>query len=308
MHPRTSRLRKRRDRPLRAVRPSRKVELWYRGQLHGVVAHMCALVDNEVHGQRGSWEYAVGDAGSFLPGRLISVGDVIVPGLTDALARAALRFGDILGRARVMAALAARRNLGEVDERLTAAIKRSVGVDLRAALSDHSPSPDGMPSIAEAMAEAASANVALIKSIPEQYFGELAATVSEAFAAGMRWEGLIAKIKERGDVADGRAWVIARDQTSKMNAAFNEVRQVGLGIEEYDWSGALDARERPSHRRMEGVRCRWDAPPEVDGERVHPGEAILCRCAALPRVNLDFINRGGGLFGGVAPEQEREAA
>ncbi len=67
-----------------------------------------------------------------------------------------------------------------------------------------------------------------------------------------------------------------------MNAAFNEARQTEAGISMYDWQGIGDERERRSHRAMEGERCRWDAPPLVDGEHVHPGEAIQCRCGARP--------------------------
>jgi SPP1 gp7 family putative phage head morphogenesis protein len=86
-----------------------------------------------------------------------------------------------------------------------------------------------------------------------------------------------------------------------MTSSFNQVRQTQVGIEQYTWSGALDARERPSHRAMEGSVERWAAPPEVDGERVHPGQAINCRCVAVPVFNLDELTGGG-------TEQEREAA
>ena len=74
-----------------------------------------------------------------------------------------------------------------------------------------------------------------------------------------------------------------------MNAAFNQVRQTGLGIERYQWRGVLDQRERASHIAMEGSVQRWDSPPLVEGENVHPGEAIRCRCSAAALLDLDDV-------------------
>lgn len=188
----------------------------------------------------------------------------------------------------------ARRNQTEVDARLKKVIQQSVGVSIAPLLR-----PDTR--LAQAMSKATEDNVALIKSMPTEYLADIQSAVSEAWQSGLRWEEVAKQIADQGDVAENRAWVIARDQTSKMNAAFNEARQRDIGIEEYDWSGTLDVRERPSHRRMEGVRCRWDSPPEVDGEHVHPGEAILCRCLARPVFHLDLGATAAGL-------EEREAA
>lgn len=301
LHPHTARIRRRNGRSLGAIRPSRANELWYRSSLGLIVEELKKAGAGVIDGMRSGWPRppandASPDAAFLSAG--VTVGDELARGLEALLSRAAARFGNIKAVAERLAALAARKNLGAVDDRLAAEIRKAVGVDVKVALSEMGP-------IATAMEEATRANVALIRSIPAQYFDRLRTAISEGWTSGRRWESVAADVAEIGGITDRRAALIARDQTSKMNASFNEVRQTALGIEEYTWSGSLDARERDSHRAMEGRRLRWDAPPDVDGEEVHPGEAINCRCVAVPIINLD--EPVGGLTV-ETPEEEQEAA
>ena len=279
-HPRTSRLRKRRERPLRAVRPSKRNEMWYRSAL-GAIVNECRAAGAELaNALRPHWP---------------RVTDETAPGLSELLQRAAARFGNISAVAKRLADLAVRKNLGEVDERLAASILQSVGVNIRPALTDHGP-------IAAAMEDAAQANIDLITSIPAQYLDDVRDVVNEAWSTGARWEEVVADISERGDVAESRAALIARDQTAKLNSSFNEVRQTSLGIERYTWSTSRDERVRPSHRELDGRKFEWKDPPIVDGEAANPGMPINCRCVALPLLDLDEA--------GAPPEaaQEAEAA
>lgn len=278
-YPHTQRLRKRQARILRAVRPSKAAECWYRGQLLAITRLLRSAGTALAEDLRPHWP---------------AVHDAIPTPMSDRLRRLAERFGNIKAVADRLAAIAVKMNLGEVDDRLVASIKESIGLDISRKLTDHGP-------IAVAMREAAEANAALIKSIPEQYFAEIGELVRDAFAGGLRWEELVEHIKSLGYSTDNRAKLIARDQTGKMNSAFNRVRQTGLGIKRYRWSGALDIRERSSHRLMEGAICEWNDPPMVDSERVNPGEPVQCRCVAIPLVNLEEI---AARFGG----EEEEAA
>jgi SPP1 gp7 family putative phage head morphogenesis protein len=288
LHPHTRTLRRRNGRRIGAIRPDRTVELWYRAALGQIAGALATAGHGVIDGMRAHWPRPATDGA-------VRVGDERAGNLETLLNRAASRIGNIKAAADRLAALAARKSLGAVDDRLAAELVKAIGINIRPALSEMGP-------IATAMDQAARANVALIRSIPEQYFNRLRTVISEGWVSGRRWESVAADVAELGEMTDRRAALIARDQTSKMNAAFNEVRQTGLGIDEYSWSGALDARERKSHRAMEGKRLRWDSPPMVDDEAVHPGEAINCRCVAIPIVNLD--ETGGGVTG----EAEREAA
>lgn len=105
-----------------------------------------------------------------------------------------------------------------------------------------------------------------------------------------------------------RARIIARDQTSKLNAELSQRRMTEAGLETYKWETALDERVRgnpggkyplakPSHWVMQGKICRWDDPTlcmnsngewekrPVNAVYLHPGQDIMCRCVALPNWN-----------------------
>lgn len=128
-------------------------------------------------------------------------------------------------------------------------------------------------------------NVRLIKSVQTQYFDRIEAMVLQTVKDGDMTVELAAKIKEIGGVSERRANVIARDQVGKLNGQLTKYRQMNVGIDKYEWSTAGDRRVRPAHRNRSGKTYRWDSPPP-DG---HPGEAVLCRCSAVPIIDLDEI-------------------
>jgi len=275
--PESARKKAHRARTARPVMPNHRAELNYLGDLL-VVVEQCRRAGHEVaSGLRVHWDESLPAADARRTADSVAA---VPPGLHTLLTQAARRFGGIELTARRLAKLAAQRTFGAVDETLAENIRRAVGVDISSYLGSDK-------AITEAMATAARANVDLIKSIPSQYLDEIREATTKAFAAGERWETVAKKIAHIDEMTVNRAKLIARDQTSKMNAAFNEVRQTSVGIEEYDWSGAMDKRERPSHRALEGTRHKWSSPPSVDGENVHPGQAVNCRCAPIPVLKLD---------------------
>jgi SPP1 gp7 family putative phage head morphogenesis protein len=174
-------------------------------------------------------------------------------------------------------------NLKSVDSRLTAIINNSFGVNIKPAFSN-----DGL--IRDKVRAARDANLALIKSIPAQYHDALDELITRGYENGERFEGLESSIKHLGDVTDSRAHLIARDQTSKLTSAFNMARQTSLGIEEYQWQGVDDDRERESHVENNNQIFRWDSPPEETG---HPGDDVNCRCDALPVFNFEDLSGEG---------------
>lgn len=125
-------------------------------------------------------------------------------------------------------------------------------------------------------------NVALIKSIPEEYFKKIETMVFTSTTQGNSAGSMIKQLKEIGNVTDRRAKLIARDQTSKLNSALNQQRQQNLGVEEYEWVTSKDERVRESHKQNNGKIFRWDSPPPTG----HPGEEIQCRCVAKPIIKL----------------------
>jgi len=135
------------------------------------------------------------------------------------------------------------------------------------------------PWLAQEMDAFVADNVALIKTIPSQFFGSIQGIVSDGARSGKNMQDITADLQKRTGVAKSRAKFIARDQVSKFNGDLNQLRQKNVGINSYIWSTSLDERVRPSHAAKEGKKFSWDNPPNDTG---HPGEDYNCRCVAIP--------------------------
>jgi SPP1 gp7 family putative phage head morphogenesis protein len=265
-------LRKRRGRMLKPVKPSHKNELWYKGQLLAIVAQLRKVAREELLPELKRLEPLYAKATDGI------ARDAKVPRrpLETTVHRMEQRMGGIEQTAQRLTSIAVQRNLDAVDDRLTAAIKQSVRVDISPVLSKSGP-------IQEAMKTATAANIDLITSIPEQYFDKLGDAVGKNMEAGMRFEDLAKEIERIGDVTESRAKLIARDQTSKMNGAFNEARQTSLGLDRYMWQTSGDERVREEHQANDGQVFSWNDPPATG----HPGHDVNCRCVAVPYFDLD---------------------
>lgn len=165
-------------------------------------------------------------------------------------------------------------------EKFYASVESAIGINLEAAVVEEG--------LAEVLGISVQQNVALIKSIPAEYFQKLEQIVlSNAVQGRATSAGIRAEIRELGGVTLNRAEFISRDQTAKLNANLNETRNLNLGITEYIWRNApRDGRNRQKHLAHEGKRFRFDRPPVTGnkGERLNPGEDYQCRCVAIPIV------------------------
>lgn len=127
-------------------------------------------------------------------------------------------------------------------------------------------------------------NVALIKSIPEQYLKNVEGAVMRSVQAG-RDMGTLAKFLEKNyGVTRRRAAFIARSQNNLATASMNRVRQVELGITKGKWrhSGA-GKHPRPTHVKNNGKlydvkRGWWD--PAVK-RYIWPGTEPGCKCVSI---------------------------
>lgn len=125
----------------------------------------------------------------------------------------------------------------------------------------------------------ASQNAQLIRSLPAQELEQVAGIIERGLQEGARFTSITQSLQERYSITKRRAKLIARDQTSKLNASLTKLRQQELGVDEYEWQTAGDERVRPSHKAHDGKRFKWDKPPADTG---HPGTDINCRCVAVP--------------------------
>lgn len=135
-------------------------------------------------------------------------------------------------------------------------------------------------------------NVSLIKTIPEKYFTEIEQLVMRNVQAGRRASVIENLVHERYPFHAKHAELIARDQTSSLNAQITRTRHKALGITGYFWRDSEDDRVRPRHRQLgemsrSGKIFLYAKPPIIDqrtGRRGNPGEDYQCRCTAEPAI------------------------
>ena len=157
-----------------------------------------------------------------------------------------------------------------------------------------------------------------IKSIPDYLVDHVADRVVQHFKGIPMPENrtLRQQIKEEFKVSDGRAKVLARDQTSKMNTSISAIRQVNLGIDCYVWKTVEDERVvgkpggvypkttklHKNHYIMQGLLCKWADPNVYSDDKGatwkprtaqmphnHPGEDIMCRCRPAPFIDIEKL-------------------
>jgi SPP1 gp7 family putative phage head morphogenesis protein len=137
----------------------------------------------------------------------------------------------------------------------------------------------------EAYRAVAAENVSLIKSIPRKYHTDVEQKVWNAVRQGSDLNKLSAELRKAHNVTVSRAALIARDQNAKAKATIERVRQMDLGIRRGIWMHSGAGKEpRPTHVAMDGkpydlAKGMYDSD---EGEWVHPGQLINCRCTMRP--------------------------
>jgi len=134
-------------------------------------------------------------------------------------------------------------------------------------------------------------NVALIKSIPVQFHGEVEKIISQAYIKAADVGQIARELKARFPIAESRADLIARDQVRKANAVVNRARALDLGITQAKWLHSHAGKvPRPDHVAAHGKIYDLEKGLLVSGEYIHPGELINCRCVSrviLPGLPVD---------------------
>jgi len=121
-------------------------------------------------------------------------------------------------------------------------------------------------------------NVALIKSIPEDFHDRVQNIVWQGIRTGSNPRDVRKQLQEAFGVERNRAKLIARDQTNKLFGQLNHVRQEEAGITTFIWWTVGDNRVRDSHEKLHGKVFTWK-----DGANgLFPGDDINCRCIAEP--------------------------
>lgn len=185
-----------------------------------------------------------------------------------------------------------------ITDRLIKSVDRDAHKRLGASLKELSggitiKTPDMPEGMRDKVIAATAENVALIKSVPEQYHERIEGAVLRSIVSG--GEGsktLFDDIRHIGVVTDKRAKLIAVDQTRKVTSAINVERMKSAGVTQWKWvhSGG-GAEPRKLHKELNGQIFSYDDPPPIiddrTGERGFPGQLINCRCVQVPVISFD---------------------
>lgn len=130
-------------------------------------------------------------------------------------------------------------------------------------------------------------NVALIRSIPEEFHTALEGIVMRSVTVGRDLSALTQTLEKRYGLTRNRAAFIARDQNNKATANFTRVRQLEMGITEAIWLHSAGGRKpRPTHVKNSGqkydVAKGWYDPAVK--AFIYPGFLPNCRCVSKPLI------------------------
>ncbi len=140
-------------------------------------------------------------------------------------------------------------------------------------------SPKYTPDVEEQMKIALEENVALIKSIGNEYLDKVRSAVWRSVKNGYDVESLIKQLKEIDGVTDRRAKNIAKDQTAKLNQAFENARAQELGIKEAIWLHSSASKSpRHDHVKAHGTRFEIEKGCYISGQYIQPAFLPFCKC------------------------------
>lgn len=261
------RLRARPD-ALSPVRPHAGLQAVYRRRILALVGEMARSYEHWIRAQyRRTPPKMAMDALS---------SDEFVRLLKDMGARWSRRFNDAAPRLAKYF-LQSVRTRSEADLQR---ILRDAGISVRFRMT---------PELRDIMKAEIAENVALIRSIQQQYHSQVEGMVMRSVVEGRDLSMLVRELRERYTITRKRAELIARDQNNKATSAIQRERQTSLGIEKGVWLHSHAGKEpRPTHLANHGkefsVKDGWYDPDPRVRKNIWPGQLINCRCTWKPVV------------------------
>jgi hypothetical protein len=245
----------------RAIHPNAGVGAWYRRQLQTLLARMSATLPAAIRPRTMAlddeidrWRYATE------LGRSVGVWQHRWRSRFDTLPeKIALIFADKSSQATQTQMIAAFKESG-----FTVAFNPT-------------------PASVAAYESVAQSQVALIRSIPEQYLSDVGQLVQASVMKGGDLDTLTKALRGRYGVSHRRAAFIAQHQNNLAKATIEKVRRQELGIATARWHHSHAGKvPRPTHVAMNNKlfdveKGMWDS--EV-GKFVQPGELPRCRCTS----------------------------
>lgn len=145
--------------------------------------------------------------------------------------------------------------------------------------------------IGEVLKASVAENVALIKSIPQQYLEAVNGAVLRSITTGNGLQDLVPFLANEKGITLRRAKMISHDQTRKAFNSISKGRLQAAGLAKFEWLHTGGSHQpRKDHIAMNGNVYRFDNLPVIDqktGERGIPGQAVNCRCRMKPIIEFE---------------------
>lgn len=126
-------------------------------------------------------------------------------------------------------------------------------------------------------------NVKLIKNLQEEFSYDLEQTIYKSFENGKTYKELSKDISDRFGIGKRKAALIARNEVKNTNTQLNKKRMQEYGVDKAIWMSADDERVRSQHQKFDGKEYEVGKGLKNEkGEYEEPGDAISCRCVAIP--------------------------
>ncbi|MEQ4511766.1 MAG: phage minor head protein [Dickeya sp.] len=273
----------RRRSPVRPIRPNDDAERFYRARLRDIVRQMAQAVDE-----------------ALIPvlRRNYTADSYLTDILGEAIRQASERFSNqaFASQSERLSQRVVSMAESASTEAFVEQINRAVGIDMTALMVNSN--------LVDYVDASVAQNVALIKSVSSEYFDDIHREVFDGILRGDSLTTIVKRIQSTTGAAYNRCELIARDQSSKIQADITSARQQNAGIDRFRWSTSQDVRVsgNPAGKYPNAkIKCFFIArKDEGYGTGVYlwskganglfPGRAhIGCRCHGIPQIKgLDY--------------------
>lgn len=230
-------------------------------------------------------------------------GDELLNKFNDRLKRLRNKYDDLVNIYETFARQEAERIFRDAKKKFYKQFEKEVGLNILNVMAERG--------LKQAFEEQVRNNVALIKSLPSKYFGDIEKMTIQSITGQKKFEGgLIKALQDMTGATKKKAKLIARDQSSKAASTYSRLRMQNIGVIGYQWNNSQDKRVAGNpnglypevdknskyhgdHWERQGKYYLFEkmanAPKAPDGKPFRqpppdgsPGMAINCRCYADP--------------------------
>ena len=161
-------------------------------------------------------------------------------------------------------------------DKFAAAVAAGTAIDVTLLMSSEA--------VSDALKAFLAENTNLISSVSQETKARIAGIVWRGYLARTPRREMAKEINKALGMSRDRALRIASDQTVKLSAKLDELRQTEAGFDKFKWIHSGKLRFRPEHKARDGKIYEWGKGVAKSDP---PGFAPFCGCKAAPVLELD---------------------